>query len=214
MRGIPGKQGPNRLERLTQYEKILHSFGYHNIAGVDEAGRGPLAGPVVAAAVILPFPVCIPGLRDSKLLTASQRERFFSQILSIAVAVGIGSVEHNVIDQINILNATRLAMKKAVLSLCIVPEYLLIDAIFISDLSIEQSGIVHGDNLSLSIAAASVVAKVTRDRIMERYHSEYPEYNFLVHKGYGTSEHLKNIRIWGASPIHRRTFKGVVRVKQ
>jgi ribonuclease HII len=198
-----------RLERLSYYERTLRSFGYRLIAGVDEAGRGPLAGPVVASAVILSDSPWLPGLRDSKLLTAPQRERLFDQILSLAVAVGVGCVEHDIIDRVNILKASRLAMLKAVSSLPVIPDYLLIDALRLPQLRIEQVGIVHGDNLSISIAAASVVAKVTRDRIMDGYHSRYPEYNFLSHKGYGTPEHLRRLRTFGASPIHRRTFKGV-----
>ena len=212
MREIPWKRERERLDGLLYYERILRSFGYCSIAGVDEAGRGPLAGPVVASAVVLPDSVWLPGLRDSKLLSASQRENLYPHIVSCASAVGTGIVDHDMIDKINVLNATRLAMQKAVLSLLPPPDYLLVDALRLTQLPIDQTGIVHGDRLSLSIAAASVVAKVTRDRIMVRYHHQYPEYNFLSHKGYGTEEHLKKIRELGACPIHRKTFKGVVEV--
>jgi len=194
---------------MAFHERLLRSYGFRLIAGIDEAGRGPLAGPVVAAAVILPDSAWLPGIRDSKLLTASQRESLFTKIYAVALAVGVGSVDHDVIDRINILNATRLAMANAIASLLLAPDFLLIDALLLPQLPVEQTGIIHGDLLCLSIAAASVVAKVTRDRIMEDYHRAYPEYNFRSHKGYGTAEHLRTIRRFGVSPIHRRSFKGV-----
>lgn len=212
MQGASEKGERRRLNKLGYHERLLRSYGFALIAGVDEAGRGPLAGPVVAAAVILPETAWLPGIRDSKLLSASQRDRLFTQIFSVALAVGTGAVDHQDIDRINILNATRCAMLKAVSSLLIRPDFLLIDAVLLPQSAIEQTGLIHGDLLSISIAAASVVAKVTRDRIMERYHQDYPEYNFLSHKGYGTPEHLSNIRKFGASPIHRKTFKGVMGV--
>lgn len=194
---------------MALYERALEFFGYHAICGIDEAGRGPLAGPVVAASVILPFPCPIIGIRDSKQLSAHQRAFLFDQILSKATAVGVGVVENEAIDQMNILNATLLAMEKSVAALSVTPDYLLIDALTLSRIDIPQKGMIHGDALSISIAAASIVAKVTRDRLMEQYHIEFPEYNFGVHKGYGTKEHLSRIKAHGPCRLHRKTFRGV-----
>ena len=194
---------------MALYERALEFFGYRSICGIDEAGRGPLAGPVVAAAVILPFPCSIVGIRDSKQLSPKKRESLFNQILRDAVAVATGVVENEAIDQMNILNATLLAMGRSLSGLSVRPDYLLIDALTLPDTAIPQSGIIHGDALSISIAAASIIAKVTRDRIMDQYHAEFPEYNFGVHKGYGTKEHLSKIDIHGPCRLHRKTFRGV-----
>ncbi len=193
---------------MALFERALLSFGYQQICGIDEAGRGPLAGPVVAAAVILPLNCSISGIRDSKQLTASQREALFPEILKQA-NVGVGVVENETIDQINILQATLLAMKKSLANLSLRPDYLLIDALTLIDIPIPQKGIMSGDRLSVSIAAASIVAKVTRDRIMDGHHATFPHYNFNAHKGYGTREHFDRIKEYGPCSLHRKTFRGV-----
>ncbi|MFQ5597112.1 MAG: ribonuclease HII [Nitrospiria bacterium] len=195
---------------MIAFEQSLFSYGYRRICGIDEAGRGPLAGPVVAAAVILPTDCRIPGLRDSKKLTARQRERFFEEITQKAVSFGIGIVESRTIDKINIYRATLLAMRRSVDALRARPDYLLIDAMPLPDIDICQESIIRGDDLSLSIAAASVIAKVTRDRLMLRFHTCYPAYGFDRHKGYGTRDHLEKIREYGPCRIHRKTFRGVI----
>lgn len=179
-------------------------------AGVDEAGRGPLAGPVVAAAVILPEAFTIRGLDDSKKLTHNQRVVILEQIMTSAVALAVGIVDHEVIDSINILRASLLAMEIAVNKLERKPDYLLIDGNQRTSLLIPQETIVKGDSLCCSIAAASIVAKVRRDEIMNEYHERYPEYNFRSHKGYPTREHLEAIMKYGPCPIHRRSFRGVL----
>jgi ribonuclease HII len=190
------------------FETQALQSGYQYIAGLDEAGRGPLAGPVVAAAVILPPDYNLPTLTDSKKLSPRQRELLFPKIQQQAVSLGVGMMNASVIDRINILEATRLAMKQALAKLDPRPDYILVDALSI-DSDIPQQAIVKGDLRSHSIAAASVIAKVTRDRMMAEYHQTYPDYNFLQHKGYGTREHLNRIRTYGPSPLHRRTFRGV-----
>lgn len=195
-----------RLEKMSIYEKKARSEGYKIIAGIDEAGRGPLAGPVAAACVILPENCLIEGVNDSKKLQAQQREKLYDIIMEKAVSVGVGIVDEKVIDKINILNATKLAMKQAVSQLSVNPDLLLIDAVSIEDLDIEQWPIIKGDALSISIAAASIIAKVTRDRIMNNYDTIYPAYGFTKHKGYGTEEHIKAIKIFGICPIHRMSF--------
>jgi len=182
------------------------SQGFLKIAGVDEAGRGPLAGPVVAAAVIFPQGSCLEGLDDSKKLSPKKRESLFDEIRGIA-HVGIGIISEKIIDKINILQAARLAMKTAVEELGEAPDCLLIDGNSRIDLPYKQQTIIQGDGLVASIAAASIIAKVTRDRIMLRYHLEYPEYGFDRHKGYPAPLHLEAIRQRGLSPIHRRSFK-------
>lgn len=176
---------------------------------MDEAGRGPLAGPVVAAAVILPSPCPIAGLDDSKRLPALRRERLFDEIhqRALAVAVGVSSVE--TIDRINILQASRQAMRQAVLALAVAPDCVLVDAVTIPDIPCPQHAIIHGDRLSLSIAAASIVAKVTRDRMLAELDRQYPEYGFAAHKGYGTRQHLALLARHGACPAHRRSFAPV-----
>ena len=194
---------------LFEFESKASHQGFKNIAGIDEAGRGPLAGPVVAAAVIFPSKVNIPDLNDSKKLSANKREELFPKIQEISVAFGLAVVDQNVIDKINILQAARLAMKQAVETLKITPGLLLIDGNQKIDSTLNQWVIVKGDSRSLSIAAASVLAKVTRDRIMDGYHKLYPQYEFNRHKGYGTRLHRNLIQEHGPCPIHRRTFKGV-----
>ena len=194
---------------LFEFETKASHQGFKNIAGIDEAGRGPLAGPVVAAAVIFPSQVNIPGLNDSKKLSTKKREELFPKIQEISVFYGVAVVDQKVIDKINILQAARLAMKQAVETLKITPGLLLIDGNQKIDSTLIQWAIVKGDSRSLSIAAASVLAKVTRDRIMDDYHKLYPQYEFNRHKGYGTKLNRNLIQEHGPCPIHRRTFKGV-----
>jgi ribonuclease HII len=196
-------------QNLWDFENKARAQGYQFIAGVDEAGRGPLAGPVVAAAVVLPVDANLPGLNDSKKLTPNKREELFPKIKTQAVAYGVDVVDAEVIDEINILQAARLAMKQAVEKLLCDPDLLLIDGNQKIDLSLKQWAIVKGDAKSFSISAASVLAKVTRDHIMQDYHLQYPQYEFARHKGYGTKLHKGLIAEYGPCPIHRRTFKGV-----
>lgn len=191
------------------HETMARRIGHRRIAGVDEAGRGPLAGPVVAAAVIIPEGVCIEGVRDSKRMTVKARERAFEQILGTAVAVGIGVVSHGTIDRVNIRRATLEAMKRAVLTLDPPPDYLLVDGIDRVPVSMPQAPLKKGDQISLSISAASILAKVYRDRIMCAYHEEFPEYGFIQNKGYGTARHLKAIEAHGPCALHRRSFRRV-----
>lgn len=194
-----------RFEEMCRYEKHFHAKGYRLIAGIDEAGRGPLAGPVVAAAVIFPEAVFIPHLNDSKKLSPTQRGMLFDEIKEKAIAYGIGIVDHKEIDEINILNATKKAMCEAVRQLELQPDFLLLDAVRLN-IPIPQQDYVKGDANSISIAAASILAKVTRDRLLDELDGLYPEYGFLKHKGYGTPEHIQAIRSFGPSPIHRRSF--------
>ncbi|AOT68380.1 ribonuclease HII [Geosporobacter ferrireducens] len=195
-----------RVESLWFYEKELAKEGYRMIAGLDEAGRGPLAGPVVAAAVILPFDLFIDGINDSKKISEKKREKLYDIINEKALAVGVGIVENNVIDEINILRATKRAMGEAVKNLEIKSDFLLIDAVKLTDIKIKQQSVIKGDQKSISIAAASIIAKVTRDRIMNQYHEVFPEYGFVSHKGYGTKEHYESIEKHGITPIHRKSF--------
>jgi ribonuclease HII len=194
---------------MRLFEKRAYRQGYQVLAGVDEAGRGPLAGPVVAAAVVLPKRVRLPGVKDSKLLTPEEREYFYERIRSSALAAGVGWVDPSEIDRINILQATFKAMLMAISRLKVRPDYLLIDGPYKLPLEIGQEGIAGGDNLSASIAAASVIAKVHRDRLMRQYHSKYPQYGFDRHKGYGTAAHRAALREFGPCPLHRMTFRGV-----
>ncbi len=194
---------------MRRYETQALEKGYRLVAGVDEAGRGPLAGPVVAAAVILPANPRLNGLTDSKKLSEKKREAFFLRIQEEATAFGIGIVGHDVIDRINILQASRLAMKHAVEKLAEPPDLLLIDGIHTIDRPEDQWTLIEGDSRSQSIAAASVLAKVTRDRLMRDYHREFPQYGFDRHKGYPTASHKAEIVRHGPSPIHRKTFRGV-----
>jgi ribonuclease HII len=190
-------------------EAGLRDKGYCLIAGVDEAGRGSLAGPVVAAAVILPAASVIPGIDDSKRLSARRREQLDAAIRNAAVAVGFGVIREEIIDAVNILQATMLAMQDAINALDPLPDFVLIDGDRSPDCSIPNRAIPSGDRLCLSISAASILAKVSRDRIMEGYHRALPHYGFGQHKGYGTREHLLAIARFGASPLHRKTFRGV-----
>ena len=192
-----------------EFERAAWLCGYRRIAGIDEAGRGPLAGPVVAAAVILPIRCRLSGINDSKQLSEGERDRLYAAILEYAVGVGIGSADAGEIDRLNILEATRLAMRRAIDQLAPPPDYLLIDAVTLPGIGIPERPIVKGDFLSLSIAAASIIAKVTRDRLMAGYHDMFPEYDFLSHKGYGTKGHLQRLARYGPCSIHRRTFTPV-----
>lgn len=192
-----------------EFEQEARRCGYRRIAGIDEAGRGPLAGPVVAAAVILPFRCRLAGVDDSKQLTEAERDRLYAVILEKAVGVGIGSADAHEIDSLNILEATRLAMRRALDNLAPAPDYLLTDAVTLPAVTVPGRPIIKGDALSLSIAAASIIAKVTRDRLMAAYHEAFPQYNFLSHKGYGTVEHLQRLARYGPCAIHRRTFAPV-----
>ncbi len=191
------------------FERLLASQGYRAVAGIDEAGRGPLAGPVVAAAVILPERFDLPGLTDSKKLTPARREQLFPLIRSQARAIGLGVAGAEEIDRHNILQATLGAMSLAVQRLKVPADYLLIDGITPLSLPMAQKTLKKGDSRSLSVAAASIVAKVVRDRMMVAYDVRFPGYGFARHKGYGSAEHLASIAELGPSPIHRRTFGGV-----
>jgi len=197
-----------RLEKMLAYEKELYTQGIHLIAGVDEVGRGPLAGPVVAAAVILPKACKIPGLNDSKKIPKSKHKEIYEAVLQNAIAIGIGIKDNQVIDQVNIYEATKLAMMEAIGQLEPQPQHLLIDAMRL-DLPIPQTSIIKGDANSLSIAAASIVAKVTRDQMMEKFDREYPGYDFAQNAGYGTAKHLAGLDQLGVTPIHRRSFEPV-----
>ena len=197
-----------RLEGMLAYEKECYARGMELIAGVDEVGRGPLAGPVVAAAVILPKACKIPGLNDSKKIPKSKHKEIYEAVLQNAIAIGIGIKDNHVIDQVNIYEATKLAMMEAIGQLEPQPQHLLIDAMKL-DLPISQTSIIKGDANSLSIAAASIVAKVTRDQMMEEFDREYPGYDFAQNAGYGTAKHLAGLDKLGVTPIHRRSFEPV-----
>lgn len=197
-----------RLEKMLAYEKELYTQGIQLIAGVDEVGRGPLAGPVVAAAVILPKACKIPGLNDSKKIPKSKHKEIYEAVLQNAIAIGIGIENNHVIDQVNIYEATKLAMREAIGQLEPQPQHLLIDAMRL-DLPISQTSIIKGDANSLSIAAASIVAKVTRDQMMEEFDREYPGYDFAQNAGYGTAKHLAGLDKLGVTPIHRRSFEPI-----
>ena len=197
-----------RLEKMLAYEKELYTQGIDLIAGVDEVGRGPLAGPVVAAAVILPENCKIPGLNDSKKIPKSKHKEIYEAVLQNAIAIGIGVKDNQVIDQVNIYEATKLAMMEAIGQLDPQPQHLLIDAMKL-DLPIPQTSIIKGDANSLSIAAASIVAKVTRDQMMEEFDCEYSGYDFTQNAGYGTANHLAGLDKLGVTPIHRRSFEPV-----
>lgn len=197
-----------RLEKMLAYEKELYTQGIHLIAGVDEVGRGPLAGPVVAAAVILPKACKITGLNDSKKIPKSKHKEIYEDVLQNAIAIGIGVKDNQVIDQVNIYEATKLAMMEAIGQLEPQPQHLLIDAMKL-DLPIPQTSIIKGDANSLSIAAASIVAKVTRDQMMEKFDRVYPGYDFAKNAGYGTANHLAGLDQLGVTPIHRRSFEPV-----
>ncbi len=199
-------------EDLLKYEKELYAKGFTLIAGTDEVGRGPLVGPVVAAAVILPKNYQLEGLTDSKKLTEKKRDKFYDIIMKEAISVGVGVVDAKTIDEINILEASRLAMKKAIMDLKVKPEYVLSDAMKLNNIDIPYTDIIHGDALSLSIAAASVIAKVTRDRMMYELDLQYPLYGFAKHKGYPTKLHLENLRKYGVLDNYRFSYKPVKEV--
>jgi ribonuclease HII len=194
---------------MDYFEKMYYRRGYQKIAGVDEVGRGPLAGPVVAAAVILPKDGISPQLFDSKQISSKKREALYSSILNEALGVGVGVVGQEEIDRINIFQATLRAMVTAIENLPFPPDFLLIDGTQGLKFSVSQKSIIKGDRLSNSIAAASIVAKVTRDRMMLECHQKYPQYNFARHKGYGTKEHRRAIEKFGVCELHRKTFRGV-----
>lgn len=197
---------------LLKYERDLYKNNITLIAGVDEAGRGPLCGPVVAAAVILPKNYELEGLNDSKQLSEKKREEYFKILNKEAISIGVGIVSAKEIDEINILEASRKAMYIALANLDITPEYILSDAMSLNDIDIPSRPIIHGDALSLSIAAASVIAKVTRDNIMQEMDKKYPEYNLKKHKGYPTKEHLELIKKYGIMEEYRMSYKPVKKV--
>lgn len=198
------KQEIERLYLMRAFERKYDHLEF--IAGIDEVGRGPLAGPVVTAAVILPKDATLYYVNDSKQLSEQKREELYIEIMEKAISVSIGLVHADVIDEINILNATKKAMQQAILSLPQKPDMILVDALTIPDVFIPQEGIIKGDEKSVSIAAASIIAKVTRDRMMQAYDHLYPEYLFAKNKGYGTHEHICALKQYGPSPIHRESF--------
>jgi ribonuclease HII len=201
----------DQFKQISKYEQELRDAGFTHIAGIDEVGRGPLAGPVVSAAVILPADFYLAGINDSKKLTEANREKYYEYIMTEAVAVGIGSIDAKEIDKINIYEATKKAMLAAVNNLAENPDYLLIDAMKLEN-SYPSKSIIKGDAKSISIAAASIVAKVSRDRLMKQYEEEYPGYGFTRNMGYGTKEHLQGLEKIGPSPIHRKSFAPVKNV--
>ena len=203
-----------RLATMRLFEHVCEEEGYQRICGIDEAGRGPLAGPVVAAAVILPKDCEILYLNDSKQLSAKKRELLYDEIMEKAVSVGVGYATPQRIDEINILQATYEAMRQAVNKLSVCPDILLNDAVRIPGLFMQQVPIVKGDAKSVSIAAASIIAKVTRDRLMMEYDKAMPQYHFAANKGYGSAEHIEALAVYGASPIHRRSFITHFKVKE
>lgn len=200
------KEEIERLDNMLKYENEAYEKGYNYVCGVDEAGRGPLCGPVVAAAVILDRNAHLEGVNDSKKLSEKKREKLFGDIMEKAIAVGIGISDVDMIEEINILNATKEAMKEAVSGLSIKPDFVLIDGNQDIQIDIDRTTVVSGDALSESIAAASIIAKVTRDRMLREYDKEYPEYGFAKHKGYGTKMHIEAIKKYGLTPIHRPSF--------
>lgn len=196
----------SRLFKMKSFETTALKNGYLNIAGVDEAGRGPLAGPVVAACVILPSDVEILGLDDSKKCSPKTRDRLFDEIYQCAISIGVGIISAQEIDELNILRATKKAMRIALYQMTTQPDFILVDAETIDNIQIKQQGIIQGDAKSVSIAAASIIAKVTRDRLMCELDTTYPQYGFSKHKGYGTKEHITAIKELGICPIHRVSF--------
>ena len=201
------KNAEDNLMEMNVFELACQQNGYKQIAGIDEAGRGALAGPVIAAAVILPIDCSIKGVRDSKQLSPTQRARLFDEIHDVAVSVGVGASDHRVIDRLNILEATLLAMQNAVEKLTPSPDYVLVDGLDLPEVGVVGEAIPKGDSKSYSIAAASIIAKITRDRLMVELDRIYPNYGFSQHKGYPTPQHRQAIAQFGASDIHRRTFK-------
>ena len=196
-----------RLNNMKQIENKLHEEGFEYICGIDEAGRGPLAGPVVVASVIMPKDSMIEGINDSKKVSEKKREKLYSQILEEAIAYGVGIIDQNEIDEINILNATKKGLTNSLKELKIKPDLILVDALHdINTLQIPYKSIIKGDAKIYSIAAASIIAKVTRDRIMKQWASVYPQYGFEAHKGYGTAKHIAAIKEYGLCPLHRTNF--------
>lgn len=202
------KQAREKFKEMTVFEEKYHSEGYNLIAGVDEVGRGPLAGPVVAAAVILPKDFYLPGIDDSKKLNEQKRQTFFNIIMEQAAAVSIGLIEVEEIDRINIYEASKKAMLTAISSLSVQPDFLLIDAVKL-DVPYPFEAIIKGDGRSISIAAASIIAKVTRDQMMKEYAEQYPGYGLAKNMGYGTKEHLQGIETHGVLHIHRKSFSPI-----
>ncbi|MGO2244733.1 MAG: ribonuclease HII [Pseudolactococcus laudensis] len=197
-----------RLDNLLAYERQLYTQNVSLIAGIDEVGRGPLAGPVVTAAVILPENCKIPGLNDSKQIPKAHHQAVYDSVMTEALAVGIGIIDNHIIDQVNIYEATKLAMLQAIKHLELKPEHLLIDAMSL-DIDIPQTSLIKGDAKSMSIAAASIVAKVTRDKIMSDYEQKYPGYDFAHNAGYGTKKHLEALAKQGFTDIHRQSFEPI-----
>ncbi|WP_313798697.1 ribonuclease HII [Cytobacillus sp.] len=202
------KKVHEKYVQMTRYEQKYRNLGYQHIAGIDEVGRGPLAGPVVTAAVILPADFYLPGLNDSKKLSEQKREQYFEIIQSRATAISVGIIHVDEIDRINIYEATKKAMTDAVVHLNVQPDFLLIDAVKL-DTPYPFEAIIKGDEKSISIAAASIIAKVTRDRLMSGIGNEYPEYGFAKNMGYGTKEHLAAIQKFGITPYHRKSFSPI-----
>jgi ribonuclease HII len=195
---------------IFQHDTSLREKGFKKIAGIDEAGRGPLAGPVVAAAVILPEGIRIEGLRDSKKVSEKEREDLFAKIVLLSEDIGIGILNHEDIDRLNILRSTIIAMEYAVKKLSKQPDLLIIDAVSLPSIPIRQISYIKAEEISSSVAAASIIAKVLRDKIMMSYHNQYPNYNFRKNKGYSTKEHLELLKIYGPCPIHRKSFHRVM----
>jgi ribonuclease HII len=206
MEGPISKSKQKKQVPTLELEDICWEKGFEHVAGVDEAGRGPLAGPVVAGAVILPKGLYIDGVNDSKKLSAKQREALYHRIFEVALSIGVGIVSHEVIDRINIYQASILAMRKAVEKLTLQPSIVLADGNSFKHESLRFQNVIDGDAKSMTIAAASIIAKVTRDNLMREYHVQFPEYGFDRHKGYGTRLHVDALRRHGLCPIHRRTF--------
>ena len=200
---------PTKQVNLYQYEEQLEDLGIKYIAGVDEVGRGPLAGPVVVAAVILPLNLRIKGINDSKKLSAKKRDELYKIILNEALAVSVAFIDEKVVDEINIYEATKKGMLEAIAGLKIKPEHVLIDAMPLRELEIPHTSIIHGDAHSASIGAASIIAKVTRDEYMDKMDIKYPNYGFKHHKGYCTKEHLESLEKYGPCEIHRKSFAPV-----
>lgn len=202
------KKKEYNFEEKKKYEKIFYDQGLSLVAGADEVGRGPLAGPVVCACVILPKDCMIEGIDDSKKLSEKKRELLYDEIIKNAVAFNIEYVFEKVIDEINILEATKLCMAKAINNMKVTPDIVLVDALSGLDTNCETKAIVHGDALSYNIGAASIIAKVSRDRFMKKLDEKYPQYNFAKNKGYGTKEHMDALRKFGPCEVHRKSFLG------
>ena len=196
-----------RLIKLKEIDEEIYNNGAKYICGIDEAGRGPLAGPVVVASVIMPRDSMIEGVNDSKKISEKKRERVYEQIIKEAISYSVGIIDESKIDEINILQATKEGLTESIKELKVVPDIILVDALRgINTCNIPYKSIIKGDATSYSIAAASIIAKVTRDRLMVKYDEMYPEYGFAKHKGYGTAKHIEAIKEYGICPIHRRSF--------